>query len=122
MGKGVALNEIQETEAQKLQLTVAMEQWQLYKNDLQQYEDIFMDKVDDLNNESEYGKLAGTAALGTALNPLARARAGLADSYGGWRRGPDQRQSIRLPCQIWRRDQALSQTEHHQPRPVKPAR
>ena len=65
MGKGGS-NEIKETEAQKAAADVAMKQWQLYKNDLQQYEDIFMDKVDDLNNESEYDKLAGTAALGTA--------------------------------------------------------
>ena len=78
MGKGGS-NEIQETEAQKAAADVAMEQWQLYKNDLQQYEDIFMDKVDDLNSEGEFDKLAGTAALGTAQS-FGEARAGLADS------------------------------------------
>ena len=35
MGKGGS-NEIQETEAQKAAASVAMEQWDLYKNDLQQ--------------------------------------------------------------------------------------
>ena len=65
MGKGGS-NEIQETEPQKAAAEVAMEQWDLYKNDLQKYEDIFIEKVDDLNNEREYDKLSGTAALGTA--------------------------------------------------------
>ncbi|WP_447779155.1 hypothetical protein [Aeromonas veronii] len=65
MGKGGS-NEIKETEAQKAAAAVALEQWELYKNDLQQYEDLFMDKVDDLNRESEYDNIAGMSALGTA--------------------------------------------------------
>ena len=53
MGKGGS-NEIQETEAQKAAASVAMEQWDLYKNDLQKYEDIFIEKVDALNSEGEF--------------------------------------------------------------------
>jgi hypothetical protein len=78
MGKGGS-NEIKETEAQKAAAGVAMEQWDLYKSDLQKYEGLFMDKVDGLNNEQEYDKLAGTAALGTAQS-FGEARVGLADS------------------------------------------
>ncbi len=66
MGKGGGSNEIKETEAQRAAAAVALEQWQIYKNDLQQYEDLFMDKVDDLNRETEYDNIAGTSALGTA--------------------------------------------------------
>ncbi len=56
-------DEIKETEAEKAAAEVAKEQWDLYKNELSQYEDIFMDKVDDLNNESEYGNVASDANL-----------------------------------------------------------
>lgn len=66
MGKGGGSNEIKETEAQRAAAAVALEQWQIYKNDLQQYEDLFMDKVDDLNRETEYDNIVGTSALGTA--------------------------------------------------------
>ncbi len=66
MGKGGGSNEIKETEAQRAAAAVAFEQWEIYKNDLQQYEDLFMDKVDDLNRETEYDNIAGTSALGTA--------------------------------------------------------
>lgn len=66
MGKGGGSNEIKETEAQRAAAAVALEQWEIYKNDLQQYEDLFMDKVDDLNRETEYDNIAGTSALGTA--------------------------------------------------------
>ncbi|MNQ22965.1 hypothetical protein D3C85_361220 [compost metagenome] len=78
MGKGGS-NEIKETEAQKAAAGVAMEQWDLYKNDLQQYEDLFMEKVDDLNSEREYDKLAGTASLG-ATTTFGEARKGQADA------------------------------------------
>lgn len=56
-------DEIEETSAEKAAAGVAKEQWDLYKNELSQYEDIFMDKVDSLNNESEYGKVASDANL-----------------------------------------------------------
>ena len=65
MGKGGS-NEIKETEAQKAAAAVALEQWEIYKNDLQQYENLFMDKVEDLNRETEYDNISGTSALGTA--------------------------------------------------------
>lgn len=56
-------DEIKETEAEKAAAGVAKEQWDLYKNELSKYEDIFMEKVDDLNNESEYGNVASDANL-----------------------------------------------------------
>ena len=56
-------NSVEETGAEKAAAGVAKEQWDLYKSELSQYEDIFMDKVDDLNNESEYGKVASGANL-----------------------------------------------------------
>ena len=56
-------NSVEETGAEKAAAGVAKEQWDLYKNELSQYEDIFMDKVDDLNNEGEYGNVASDANL-----------------------------------------------------------
>lgn len=78
MGKGGS-GEIQETEAQRAAADVANDQWNLYNNDLKQYEDLFMDKVENLNSGQQYDKLAGTAALGTAQS-FGKARQGLADS------------------------------------------
>lgn len=108
MGKGGS-NEIQETEAQKAAAGVAMEQWNLYNSDLKQYEDIFMDKVDDLNSEREYDKLAGTAALGTAKT-FGDARAGMADSMaaGGIDPTSGKYQTAMSDLET---DQALSQTD-----------
>ncbi|MFM5393148.1 hypothetical protein ACEUAB_03170 [Aeromonas veronii] len=65
MGKSGS-NEIKETEAQKAAAAVASEQWELYKNELQQYEDLFMGKVDELNGDEAHRNVAGTVALGTA--------------------------------------------------------
>lgn len=109
MGKGGGSNEIQETEAQRAAADVAMEQWNLYNSDLKQYEDIFMDKVDDLNSEREYDKLAGTAALGTAKT-FGDARAGLSDSMaaGGIDPTSGKYQSAMSDLET---DQALSQTD-----------
>ncbi|HDZ8876955.1 TPA: hypothetical protein RUX67_000956 [Aeromonas dhakensis] len=108
MGKGGS-NEIKETEAQKAAADVATEQWNIYKSDLQQYEDGFMDKVDGLNSEREYDKLAGTAALGTAQS-FGEARAGLADSLaaGGVDPTSGKYQSAMSNLET---DQALSQTD-----------
>ena len=108
MGKGGS-NEIQETEAQKAAASVAMEQWDLYKNDLQQYENLFMDKVDDLNSEGEYDKLAGTAALGTAQS-FGEARAGLADSMAASGVDPTSGR-YQEAMEGLATDQALSQTD-----------
>ncbi|MDA1378666.1 hypothetical protein PCI56_00885 [Plesiomonas shigelloides subsp. oncorhynchi] len=79
MGKGGGSNEIQETEAQKAAADIASQQWNLYKNELSQFEDMFMDKVDDMNSQQEYDKLAGTAALGTA-QAFGEVRQNMADS------------------------------------------
>ncbi|MBQ4672864.1 hypothetical protein J4G66_03170 [Aeromonas dhakensis] len=108
MGKGGS-NEIKETEAQKAAADVASEQWSLYKNDLQQYEDLFMDKVDNLNSEGEYDKLAGAAALGTAQS-FGEVRAGMADSLaaGGVDPTSGKYQSAMSNLES---DQALSQTD-----------
>ena len=108
MGKGGS-NEIKETEAQKAAAGVAMEQWDLYKNDLQQYEDIFMDKVDDLNNEREYDKLSGTAALGTA-QAFGEARVGLAGSLAAGGVDPTSGKYQEAMGAL-ETDQALSQTD-----------
>lgn len=108
MGKGGS-NEIKETEAQKAAAGVAMEQWDLYKNDLQQYEDIFMEKVDDLNGEGKYDKLAGTAALGTAQS-FGEARAGLADSMAASGVDPTSGR-YQEAMEGLATDQALSQTD-----------
>ncbi len=108
MGKGGS-NEIQETEAQKAAAGVAMEQWDLYKNDLQQYEDLFMEKVDDLNSEGEFDKLAGTAALGTAKT-FGEARAGLADSMAASGADPTSGR-YQEAMEGLATDQALSQTD-----------
>ena len=64
MGKGGS-SEIKETSLQKAQADIAAEQWSIYQNDLKQYEDLFIDKVNDLNDESNYDKVAGDAAVQT---------------------------------------------------------
>lgn len=109
MGKGGGSNEIQETEAQRAAADVAREQWNLYNSDLKQYEDIFINKVDDLNSGKEYDKLAGTAALGTAQS-FGEARAGLADAMaaGGIDPTSGKYQTAMSDLET---DQALSQTD-----------
>ena len=108
MGKGGS-NEIQETEAQKAAASVAMEQWGLYKNDLQKYEDIFMEKVDDLNNEGEFDKLAGTASLGAAKT-FGDARKGQADAMAASGIDPTSGRYQETMAGL-ETDQALSQTD-----------
>ena len=65
MSKGGS-GEVKETSLQKAQADIASEQWSTYQNDLKQYEDLFMDKVDNLNDESNYTKVAGDAATQTS--------------------------------------------------------
>lgn len=108
MGKGGS-SEIKETEAQKAAAGVAMEQWDLYKTDLQQYEDLFMDKVEDLNSEREYDKLAGTASLGAAKT-FGDARKGLADSMAASGVDPTSGR-YQEAMEGLATDQALSQTD-----------
>ena len=80
-----------------------------------------MDKVDDLNNESEYDKLAGTAALGTAQIPLARHAPGWPTLWrqAAWIRPAA---STRLAMSGLESDQALSQTDTTNRAAVQPAR
>lgn len=108
MGKGGS-NEIKETEAQKAAANVATEQWDLYKNDLQHYEDLFIEKVGDLNSEREYDKLAGTASLG-AVTTFGEARKGQADAMaaGGIDPTSGRYQETMTGLET---DQALSQTD-----------
>ncbi|MFM4979776.1 hypothetical protein ACEUDM_09080 [Aeromonas caviae] len=108
MGKGGS-NEIKETEAQKAAAGVAMEQWGLYKNDLQKYEDIFMEKVDDLNSEGEFDKLAGTASLGAAKT-FGDARKGQADAMAASGIDPTSGRYQETMAGL-ETDQALSQTD-----------
>ena len=108
MGKGSS--EIKETSAEEAAAGVAKEQWDLYKNELSQYEDIFMDKVDDLNSDQQYDKLAGTAALGSA-QAFGEARQGLADNLaaGGVDPTSGKYQSAMDSLET---NQALSQTDN----------
>lgn len=108
MGKGGS-NEVPETEAQKALAEVAMKQWDLYKTELQPYEDLFIDKVDDLNSQGEYDKLAGTAALGTAQS-FGEVRAGLADSMAASGVDPTSGKYQATMNEL-ETDQALSQTD-----------
>ena len=103
-------DEIKETEAEKAAAGVANEQWGLYKNELSKYEDIFMDKVDDLNSDQQYDKLAGTAALGSA-QAFGEARQGLADNLaaGGVDPTSGKYQSAMDSLET---NQALSQTDN----------
>ncbi|EAW9081058.1 hypothetical protein AABH71_004905 [Salmonella enterica] len=65
MGKGGGgSGEIKETSQQKAQAEIAMKQWRLYNDKLKPKENIFMGKVDKLNDEDKYQKLAGVTNLG----------------------------------------------------------
>ena len=78
MSKGGS-NEIEETSAQQAAADVATQQWDLYNNNLKQYEDQFMDKVDDANSDKAYSDLAGDTNLAYAKN-FSKAATGTADS------------------------------------------
>ena len=65
MGGGGS-NEVKETSAEQAQASVAADQWSYYQSNLKQYENLFMDKVDSLNNESNYTSVAGDAATQTS--------------------------------------------------------
>ena len=76
---GGGSSEVKETSAEKAAAAVASEQWDLYKNELSQYEDQFMDKVDDLNSEQKYNDLAGDTNL-AYQQAFTQARSNTADS------------------------------------------
>lgn len=63
MGKGGS-NEVKETENEKAAAQVASQQWDLYQDELRPYENLFMDKVDALNNEQKYADIANDTNLG----------------------------------------------------------
>lgn len=65
MGGGGS-SKVKETSAEKAQASVAADQWSYYQSNLKQYENLFMDKVDNLNDESNYTKVAGDAATQTS--------------------------------------------------------
>ncbi|MBM0511408.1 hypothetical protein GO616_08670 [Aeromonas hydrophila] len=108
MGKGGS-GKVEETAAQKALAEVAMQQWQLYQNELKPYEDLFMNKVDDLNREGEFDRLAGTAALGTAQS-FGEARQGLADGMAAAGVDPSSGK-YQEAMKALEADQALSQTD-----------
>lgn len=108
MGKGGS-GKVEETAAQKALAEVAMQQWQLYQSELKPYEDLFMNKVDDLNREGEFDKLAGTAALGTAQS-FGEARQGLADGMAAAGVDPSSGKYQEAMKEL-EADQALSQTD-----------
>ncbi|ELX2839975.1 hypothetical protein QKZ77_000036 [Salmonella enterica] len=65
MGKGGGgSNEIRETSQQKAAADIAMKQWRLYSDRLKPMENLFMGKVDRLNDKGKYDSLAGTTNLG----------------------------------------------------------
>ncbi|WP_421174096.1 hypothetical protein [Aeromonas enteropelogenes] len=108
MGGGGS-EDIPETEAQKALAEVAQQQWDLYQNELKPYEDLFMQKVENLNSDKAYEDLAGTAALGTAQS-FGLARESMADSMaaGGIDPTSGKYQSAMNNLET---EQALSQTD-----------
>ncbi|WP_409308667.1 hypothetical protein [Pectobacterium sp. B1J-3] len=65
MGKGGGgSTEVKETSQQRAAADVARQQWDLYQNELKPYENIFMDKVDGLNDQQKYDGIAGDVNLG----------------------------------------------------------
>lgn len=64
--KGGGSSEIKETEDQRAAAEVAAKQWNMYQQELKPYENLFMEKVDQLNHPGEYDKLAAEVGLGYA--------------------------------------------------------
>ncbi|MBA0188266.1 hypothetical protein F9U39_01470 [Pectobacterium versatile] len=65
MGKGGGgSTEVKETSQQAAAADVARQQWDLYQNELKPYENIFMDKVEGLNDQQKYDGIAGDVNLG----------------------------------------------------------
>lgn len=65
-GGGGGSNDVRETAQQKAASEVAAKQWNMYQQELKPFENLFMEKVDDINKGSEYDKLAAEAGLGYA--------------------------------------------------------
>ncbi|UYA60198.1 hypothetical protein NAL19_2044 [Pectobacterium sp. F1-1] len=65
MGKGGGgSTEVKETSQQAAAADVARQQWDLYQNELKPYENLFMDKVEGLNDQQKYDGIAGDVNLG----------------------------------------------------------
>ncbi|KFX07293.1 hypothetical protein KP22_04185 [Pectobacterium betavasculorum] len=64
MGGSKGSNEIKETSQQHAAADVARQQWNLYQNELKPYENLFMDKVEGLNEQQKYDGIAGDVNLG----------------------------------------------------------
>lgn len=63
MGKGGS-TEVKETENEKAAAQVAAKQWDLYSDELKPFENLFMQKVDNLNSEQNYSDIAADTNLG----------------------------------------------------------
>ncbi|WP_317177170.1 hypothetical protein [Pectobacterium sp. HCp5_1] len=64
MGGSKGSNEIKETSQQHAAADVARQQWDLYQGELKPYENIFMNKVEELNDQQKYDGIAGDVNLG----------------------------------------------------------
>ncbi|MBS0056970.1 hypothetical protein [Yersinia sp. Marseille-Q3913] len=64
MGKGGGSTEVKETAQELAAAEIAGKQWTLYQNELKPMENLFISKVDNLNNASKYDDAAGTVNLG----------------------------------------------------------
>lgn len=108
MAKGGS-GEVKETSAQKALADVASSTWDLYYNDLRQYEDHFIDNVDQMNSDEEYDKIAGTAALGSQV-AFGEARAGLSDALAAGGVDPTSGKYQEAMKEL-ETEQAMSQTD-----------
>lgn len=64
MGKGGGSTEVKETSQELAAAEIAGKQWTLYQNELKPMENLFISKVDNMNNASKYDDAAGTVNLG----------------------------------------------------------
>lgn len=65
-GGGGGSADVRETAAQKAAAEVARKQWDMYQKELKPFENLFMEKVDELNTGAEYERLSGEVGLGYA--------------------------------------------------------
>lgn len=71
--------EVKETSQDRAAADVARQQWDLYQSELKPYENLFMEKVDSLNDEQNYADIAGDVNLGYQ-QAFGRARQQTADN------------------------------------------
>lgn len=65
-GGGGGSNEVKETAQQQAAAEVAAKQWNMYQQELKPFENLFMEKVDQVNATGEHSKIAAEAGLGYA--------------------------------------------------------